>query len=186
MKSKSKSCKKTIVTIGIVLALVVIHLIVAIPFRVMSVIPGFTDIRPVLLLQPVYGVFFGIPGCIAYAFGNLIVDILSDSLRWSSIGGFVANYIGPFVFFFYWKRISKTPFSLRTVRNILKHILVIAFTAVLESLIISPMVALFYPEVDILLFTVTVLLNNFVFPLAIGIPLMILMQEELGFDPITG
>lgn len=68
MKSKSKSCKKTIATIGIVLALVVIHLIVAIPFRVMSVIPGFTDIRPVLLLQPVYGVFFGIPGCISLCF----------------------------------------------------------------------------------------------------------------------
>ena len=77
-------------------ALIAVYLIVAIPFKVMEVIPGFTDIRPVSMLMPVYGIFFGIPGCIAYAIGNLITDIISDSLRWSCIAGFVANFAGPF------------------------------------------------------------------------------------------
>ncbi len=81
--------------------LTAVYLVVAVPFKVMSVIPGFADIRPVLMLNPVYGIFFGIPGCIAFAIGNLIGDLLSDSLRWSSIGGFIANFIGPFLFYVY-------------------------------------------------------------------------------------
>ena len=40
--------------------LLMIYLIVSIPFKVMEIIPGFTDIRPVAMLQPVYGIFFGI------------------------------------------------------------------------------------------------------------------------------
>ena len=83
-------------------ALIVVYLIVAVPFKVMEIIPGFTDIRPVSLLMPVYGIFFGIPGCIAYAIGNLITDIVSDSLRWSCIAGFAANFIGPFCYYLFW------------------------------------------------------------------------------------
>jgi hypothetical protein len=45
---------------GVALILLIVYLIVAIPFKVMSVIPGFTDIRPVTLLEPVYGIFFGV------------------------------------------------------------------------------------------------------------------------------
>ena len=45
------------------------------------------------MLYPVYGIFFGLPGCFATALGNLIADILSDSLRWSSIAGFIANFL---------------------------------------------------------------------------------------------
>jgi len=42
-------------------------------------------------------------------------------------------------------------------------------------------VALVYPEVDAFLFGLTVLLNTAGFPIVFGIPVMILMQEELGF-----
>ncbi|MEE0956741.1 MAG: hypothetical protein UH734_01485 [Ruminococcus sp.] len=167
----------------LILVLLIIFLIVAIPFKVMSVIQGFTDIRPVMLLQPVYGVFFGIPGCIAFAIGNLIGDIVSDSLRWSSIAGFAANFLGTFVFYYYWSRLSKTPFSLRTGRNLLKQIAVIFVSAMIQTIIITPAVELVYPEVTSRLFAVTVLLNNSAFPIMLGIPLMILMQEELGFKP---
>ena len=74
--------KKLLKQVGLVLILTAVYLVVAVPFKVMSVIPGFADIRPVLMLNPVYGIFFGIPGCIAFAIGNLIGDLLSDSLRW--------------------------------------------------------------------------------------------------------
>ncbi len=77
--------KKLLKQVGLVLILTAVYLVVAVPFKVMSVIPGFADIRPVLMLNPVYGIFFGIPGCIAFAIGNLIGDLLSDSLRWSDL-----------------------------------------------------------------------------------------------------
>ncbi len=165
--------------------LTAVYLLIAIPFKAISVIPGFTDIRPVMLLKPVYGVFFGIPGCVAFAIGNLIGDIISDSLRWSSIAGVAANFLGPFFFYFFWKRISKTPFSLRTGKTLLTQLIVIVASAVMEAAVLLPAVKLVDPKIDGMLFAVTVFLNGTMFPLLFGIPLMILMQEELGFKPIT-
>ena len=165
------------------LILLLVFLVVAIPFKVMSVIPGFTDIRPVSLLQPVYGVFFGIPGCMAFAIGNLIGDIVSDSLRWSSIAGFAANFAGPFIFYLFGCKLSKTPFSLRSGKSLLKQTAVTAASAIAQAVLITPAVVLIYPEVSGWLFASTVMLNGSVFPLLLGIPLIILMQEELGFQP---
>lgn len=165
-------------------ALIVVYLIVAVPFKVLEIIPGFTDIRPVSLLMPVYGIFFGIPGCIAYAIGNLITDTVSDSLRWSCIAGFAANFIGPFCYYLFWIMLSKQPFHLREGKNLLKHILVIIIDAVLVAAIITPFVALSYPDVDAVLFFVVVLINSTAFPIFVGIPLIILLQDELGFSPV--
>ena len=164
--------------------LVAVYLIVAIPFKVMEIIPGFTDIRPVSMLMPVYGVFFGIPGCIAYAVGNLITDIVSGSLRWSSIAGFAANFIGPLVYYLFWIRLSKQEFHLREGKNLLKHTAVIIVDALLVAGIITPFVALSYPEVNTTLFFVMVLINSSAFPFFIGIPLIIMMQDELRFTPL--
>lgn len=164
--------------------MIAVYLIVSVPFKVMEIIPGFTDIRPVSLLMPVYGIFFGIPGCMAYAVGNLITDIVSDSLRWSSIAGFAANFLGPFCYCFFWTRLSKQSFSLREPKSILKYSAVIAVDALLVAGIITPSVALSYPDVNAAMFFVVVLVNSSVFPFFLGIPLIILMQDELGFTPI--
>ena len=40
-----------------------------------------------------------------------------------------------------------------------------------------------YPEVSAKLFACIVLGNSTVFPIALGIPLAIILQEELGFSP---
>lgn len=168
-------------TAFLLIALVGIYLILSLPFKVMEIIPGFTDIRPVSMLQPVYGVFFGIPGCLAFAVGNLITDIVGDSLRWSSIAGFAANFLGPFCYYIFWRRLSRRPFDMRSVKNILIHIAVIAFAAVITAGIITPAVALAYPEVDLQLLLVTIIFNSTAFPILLGIPLIIVLQEELGF-----
>ena len=183
MQSKNKTIRKVLRTAGVFFALVLVYLLMAIPFRVMTVIPGFTEIRPVQLLKPVYGVFFGIPGCFAFAVGNLIGDMLGDSLKWSSIAGFAANFAGPFVFWLFWSRLSKTVFSLRTGKDLLKQLAVTVASAASESLLITPVVMLVYADVNAALFAATVFLNGTVFPLLLGIPLMILMQEEFGFRP---
>ena len=166
------------------LLLTAVFLIISIPFHVMEIIPGFTDIRPVMMLGPLYGVFFGIPGCLACGIGNLITDALSDSIRWSSIGGFISNFVGPLLFWLVCAKMSREPFRLRTGRDYLRHILLIVISAVLEAMIITPMVYAFYPDVDYMLFFLTVTMNGTVFPIVIGIPIIILMQEELGFKPL--
>ena len=165
--------------------LTAVNLGVSLPFKVMEIIPGFTDVRPVSMLLPVYGIFFGVPGSLAFAVGNLITDAVSDSLRWSSIAGFVANFLGSFCFYLYWCRLSRRPFDMRSIKNILIHIAVIAVVALLLAGVITPAVGLAYSEVDLGLLFVTIILNSTTFPILIGIPLIIVMQEELGFKPKT-
>ena len=182
MKREKRSPLRIILTVS---ALIVAYLIVSVPFKVMEIIPGFTDIRPVSMLQPLYGIFFGIPGSLAFAVGNLITDIISDSLRWSSIAGFIANFLGPFCFSLYWGKLSRTPFDLKTMKNILRHIVVIIIVALVEANIITPSVAISYPEVDFGLFFGMVMINSLAFPILLGIPLLIILQEELGLTPLT-
>ena len=161
--------------------LVIFYFLVAVPFKVMGVIPGFADIRPVTLLGPVYGLFFGLPGCIIFAFMNLVMDIISGGLAWSSFAGLIANFMGPYLITVYWNHVSASELTLRTVRNTLKYSLTLILAAVLEAVIITPSVALVYPEVDWRLFAISVVCNTAVFPILFGIPLIILMKEELGF-----
>ena len=85
----------------IVLVLFMVYFIISIPFKALDIMPGFTDIRPVTILQPIYGIFFGIPGCVVLSLGNVVSDIIGGSLRLSSIAGAAANFIGPFLFFIY-------------------------------------------------------------------------------------
>lgn len=165
-------------------ALVAVYLVAAVPFRAMNLITGFTDVRPVTALAPVYAVFFGPSGCLAVAFGNLGADAVSGSLRWTSIAGFAANFLGPLLVWLFWTRISRTPFALRTVRDLFRHGLAVAAMALLETVVIAPAVSLVYPDVDASFFALTVFANTTVFPLVIGIPLAILLQEELGFVPL--
>ena len=182
MKREKRSPLRMILT---VVTLIVAYLIVSVPFKVMEIIPGFTDIRPVSMLQPVYGIFFGIPGSLAFAVGNLITDILFDSLRWSSIAGFIANFLGPFCFYLYWGKLSRTPFALKTMKNILRHVAVIVVVALMEASIITPSVAISYPEVDFGLFFGMVMINSVAFPILLGIPLLIVMSEELGLKALS-
>ena len=165
------------------LLLLFVYLVFALPFKAMMLIPGFTDVRPVTALGHLYGIFFGPIGCFANAFGNLIADIMDNALRWSSLAGFSANLLGPFASWWLWKRLGRHPFALRTIPDLLFHTCVIVFVAFLEDAIIAPAVAYAYPEVNVKIFACFVLGNMIVFPLVLGIPLAIVMQEELGFKP---
>lgn len=171
--------------VALVIILLVVYLIIALPFRAITIIPGFTDFRPVCMLQPVYGIFFGLPGCFAFATGNLIGDIISDSLRWSSIAGFIGNFVYPYLLYLFWTQLRKKPFNLRTRGRVAGLTATIIICACVQSLIITPAVAVFYPEVDFVLFALTVIGNGSVFPIAFAIPFIVLIQEELSFVPVA-
>ncbi|MBR0458548.1 MAG: metallophosphoesterase [Victivallales bacterium] len=163
--------------------LVFLFLMVALPFKVMTLIPGFTDVRPVAALGPIYAIFYGPIGCFALACGNVLADIMDDALRWSSFAGFAANFLAPMAIWYGWKHYVKRPFSLRTISDLLFFTVLILFSAALGSAIITPAVAIAYPEVDATLLAWSIFVNNAVFPLVLGVPAMMLMQEEFGFVP---
>ena len=135
------------------------------------------------MLEPIYGLFFGIPGCLVMGVCNLIMDVFTDSLTVTSASGFLVNVLGPLCFHVYWKYISGTDFDLRSMKNILKYLLIVLFTAVMTVLILVPAVAYYYQNVNYVKFGGTVLLNGILFPILLGMPVIILMQEELGFVP---
>lgn len=170
-------------TLGLFAVLLAVYLAFALPFKVLSVIPGFTDVRPVSMLQPVYGIFFGIPGCLACAVGNLVGDIASDGLRWSSIAGFAANFAYPYLMYLFWCKLRKEPFELRKGRSLALAATTMAACACVQALLITPAVALLYPDVDVALFAAAVVGNGAAFPVLFATPFMVLMQEELGFEP---
>lgn len=160
------------------------YLIIALPFKQLAVIPGFSDVRPVCMLQPVYGIFFGIPGCFACAVGNLVGDIASDSLRWSSIAGFVGNFAYSYLMYLFWTKLRKDLFALRRARTIGLFVVTVVACALVQALIITPAVAFHYPDVDAALFFVSVIANSSLFPIGFAIPFIIMLQEELGFSPL--
>ncbi|MBO4352418.1 MAG: DMT family transporter [Eggerthellaceae bacterium] len=167
------------------IALICVYLVIAMPFTVLSVIPGFTDVRPVHMLYPVYGIFFGIPGCFATAMGNLIMDIVTDSLRWSSIAGFIAAFLYPYMMYIFWTRLLKSPFNLRSLRRIAQFAVSIILCAIIMVFIITPAVGFHYGDVDLILFAVSVFGNCTLFPIFFATPFIILIQEELGFEPMS-
>ena len=164
--------------------LLAVYLVIALPFKVLGVIPGFADIRPVAMLMPVYGIFFGIPGCLANAVGNLIADIASDSLRWSSIAGFIGNFVYPYLMYLFWTRLRKKPFELRQGRVLGLFVVTVIICACVQSLIIAPAVQWHYPDVDVMLFALVVVGNGALFPIGFAIPFIIMLQEEIGFVPL--
>ena len=76
-----------------------------------------------------------------------------------------------------------TPFSLRTARDLLRYCLVIVVMAVVEDAIVAPAVKLVYPEVDFSFLAAAVFGNTAGFPIVLGIPVSILLQEEMGLKP---
>ena len=170
--------------IALFVFLLAVYLVIALPFKVLGIIPGFADVRPVTMLMPVYGIFFGIPGCLANAVGNLIGDIASDSLRWSSIAGFVGNFVYPYLMYLFWTKLRSKPFNLRTGRAVVLFAVIVIVCACVQSLIISPAVFWYYPDVDIMLFALIVVGNGTFFPIGFTVPFIIMLQEEFGFAPL--
>jgi energy-coupling factor transport system substrate-specific component len=58
-----------------------------------TIVPGFTWLRPANSLAPLFGMFFGIPGAVGVAIGNLLADILAGYFGVGSIGGFIGNFL---------------------------------------------------------------------------------------------
>jgi len=57
------------------------------------IVPGFTWLRPANALAPLFGMFFGVPGCLGAAIGNLIADIFGGFFGVGSFGGFIGNFL---------------------------------------------------------------------------------------------
>ncbi len=102
----------------------------AVPFKVMVLIEGLTEVRPVNAVPVVAGLLFGPAGAWGCAIGNLIAD-LSGTFSNASILGFVGNFIAAYLPYKLWHIVNreKTP-NVKSNWSIVKYILIAAVASV--------------------------------------------------------
>ncbi|MEG2687253.1 MAG: hypothetical protein RR954_09100 [Christensenellaceae bacterium] len=163
------------------LALIGIHLVVAMPFKSWVLIPEFTDIRPVTGLLPVYGVFMGPIGGFATAFANLIEDALTGMLTWGSIAGFVSNLLVPYLYYKLWYCFFKKPFEVKTGKDLIGYSLLALLLSLMQAAIIAGCVYAIGTPVQAGELFAGICINNFFFAMLMGLPLIMVLHTQFGY-----
>ena len=65
------------------------YVAILLPFKIATIVPGFTEIRPASGIPIVCALLFGPAAAWGSAFGNLVGDIFGGTLTPGSIAGFV-------------------------------------------------------------------------------------------------
>jgi len=60
-------------------------------------VPGIAYLRPAQAFTTVFGILFGLPGCLGSAVGNFIGDIFAGTLTLGSVAGFIGNFMSAYV-----------------------------------------------------------------------------------------
>lgn len=105
-------------------------LVLGIPFKVMVLVEGFTEVRPVNAIPPVAGMICGFTGALACGIGNLIADLFG-TFNTTSLLGFVGNFAAAYLSYRLWHIYSAEEPNLHKNMNILRYVLV-SFNAALS------------------------------------------------------
>lgn len=79
------------------------YVAILVPFKIATIVPGFTEIRPASGIPVVCGLLFGPAAAWGSAFGNLVGDIFGGTLTPGSIPGFVGNFLVAYVTYRMWR-----------------------------------------------------------------------------------
>src|SRR5262245_3513510 len=60
-------------------------------------VPGIAYLRPAQAFTTVFGILFGLPGCLGSAVGNFIGDIFAGTLTLGSVAGFIGNFMSAYI-----------------------------------------------------------------------------------------
>ncbi|UFJ39527.1 QueT transporter family protein [Brevibacillus humidisoli] len=165
------------VLIVVTAALYAVALITLAQIKIIPQVP----IRPANALQPVFGILFGIPGCLGLGFGNLVSDLLQGSAApHILITGFVSNFLGGFIGF-----LAVSHPGLKTVRSYIQYYLfVVLFASAVVACAILVNVGLGFTPMEVAsMFIPVVFLNQ---AIATGILGPILLKLLYPFVRRTG
>jgi energy-coupling factor transport system substrate-specific component len=79
---------------------------VMIPFKVFTLVPGYTEFRPGAVIPVVFSVMFGPAAAWGAGMGNLIGDMLGGMLGPGSVFGFVGNFMLGYVPYKVWGQLG--------------------------------------------------------------------------------
>jgi energy-coupling factor transport system substrate-specific component len=79
-----------------------VYAAVLLPFKVFTILPGLTSVRPANVFPVIFGIMFGPAAAWGSAIGNLIGDVFGGTFGPGSVGGFVGNFFFGYVGYKMW------------------------------------------------------------------------------------
>lgn len=158
---------------GIVLAA---FLILGIPFKVMILVEGFTEVRPVNAIPPLAGLICGPLGAVACGIGNLFSDFFGTLNNASGIG-FISNILGAYLPYRLWHIYSDEAPNVHSIKNILKYIGVCTIAALVVAWSLGFGMYYLLGQWMEEMYTY-VFFNNFGFSIVLGLPLLIMLTSK--------
>ena len=161
----------------------VIFIAVAAPFKtLLSLVPGMTEVRPANTIPVVFGLLWGPAGAWGIAIANVITDILAGSSFKVWFPGLIINFFYAWLPYKFWysfdikKKGVEAP-RLRSVKDILKFILVVFLSSLVTTMLLSLLFEILgfqdFGASGLLLF-----FNNFDFAVVLGIPLTLILTSR--------
>ena len=151
-------------------------LVLGIPFKVMVLVEGFTEVRPVNALPPIAGLICGPLGALACGVGNMIADLFG-TFNGTSVLGFFGNMAAAYLPYRLWHIYSDEQPNLHKNTNILKYVLICFSAALSVSWILAFGLYYFFGTWIEEIYTY-VLFNNFGFSVGLGAPLLIMLSSD--------
>lgn len=145
-------------------------------FKVMVLVEGFTEVRPVNAIPMAAGLITGPIGGIACEIGNLVADFAGD-LGTTSILGVAANFIGAFLPYRLWYLCTKEEPRLNTFGNLGIYCLISFISALAAAFIIGAGLDIFFHIQNPFIYQ-SVFVNNLAFSILLGMPLFILLISK--------
>ncbi len=163
---------------------VLVFIGMAVPFKVMVLIEGFTEVRPVNAVPVVAGLLLGPAAAWGCGIGNLIADLFGTFTK-GSLLGFIGNFLAAYLPYKLWHISgSKEMPNVKSYKNIIKYILISTIAAIASAIIIACgwdfLFGMWMPN----LFWI-IIFNDVGFPLLIGLPVFIVLTSEESKLKIT-
>lgn len=145
---------------------------VTMPFRRLFQVVAVTEVRPASAFNPLFGLLYGVPGALGCAVGNLAADILSGYSPLLCVLGFLVQMFYGLLPHMIWKKCG-WEIRLHTSVDVLRYMTVMLIDSLLTAILLGS--TMFATKTGTLfsMTTVMLFLNNFVFCMVLGIPILL-------------
>lgn len=154
-------------------------LVLGISFKVMVLVEGLTEVRPVNAIPVAAGLTCGMAGALACGIGNLLAD-MAGTFSPFSVLGVIANFTAAYLPYRLWYTFSDERPNLHSGRNLLLYGMASLLGAMTAAWILSfgmyVLGGAWVKEIYIYVF-----FNNFAFSVGLGMPILIILTSE-GID----
>ena len=145
-------------------------------FKVMVLVEGLTEVRPVNAIPPVAGLAFGFVGGLACGIANLFADLFGG-FGWSSVLGVIANFVAAYLPYRLWHLFSDQAPNLHSRKNIFLYLAVCLISAFTVAWFLAFGLCTFFGLWIEQIYTY-VFFNNFGFSAMFGMPLLIVLTSD--------